>query len=1030
MNNVLFLEMFKLTASFSLILFITTGFAQTGNFTFTNYTSVNGLADNYVSSLLQDSRGFMWFGTREGLSRFDGTNFKNFFAKKNDSTALSGNTIAYLYEYIPGHLLMTSNGQATSMNTVTQQFHQPKQFKNKLVFSISRLKNNLLSINCPDTCFIINNRLQITDTLIPPLKNKGNPSHTVFINDTTWLVGSAYEYFRYNPDDKKYDPLLEQKDMPATDRMLKFQYYDEKNGWLYFSNYWTGLFRYLLKGKILHKWKLGVGPSDLNNGNTSFVMQKNDSTLWIGNSEGSGILSLNTHTNLITPFVESINNPSSLTGNAVFFNYTDRENNEWIGTTNGIIKLNNAASNIKNWKTEFRELNNNSVLLNMAKGNDGQIYLSVFGTPYGYKINSADDKVSSLNKSKLPNAWCMNSFGNEIIFTGGGASVTKFNPLTNQYSQSGLLKKYYSVSDVVILAFKHSNGDEWYSGNNGGGFVRVSAKDGSIHNYKKDGPRGKFTVSYYANYTEDKNGDLWFGVNKSGRLLHWDKETDWFNEVSFDTVKGITGKNHSGITDMTLGNDNNIWMTFDGTGLIKYDPEKNTGIQYSMQDGLPTNYTSFLKFDNKNRLWIGTLKGLSCLLVDENRFINFTREDGLPAEYFDERCSYYDSSRHQFWMGSKNTLMRFNPDVLLKNKKKQLPIYIDEIIVNGKNYREADFDNIHFLSSQNNLLFRFIALDLNSGKDIEYSFRLSGADKDWIYNSNITTASYANLPSGSYTFTVKAKLKGDNEWELMQQPLNFTIATPWNKTWWFRLLIIAAAAFLVWFIIRAYYLRKIEKEKAILGKKQAIEKERTRIATDMHDDFGASLSRIKFLSEKLQLRKPDSASEKTDLGKISIYSDEMSEKLNEIVWALNQRYDSLGDLVSFCRSYASEYLLDKDIKLNFNAGEMNENKIQGEVRRNIFLVIKESLQNIVKHAAATEVSVSFNHDKQANEISVVIADNGKGIDKETIRPFANGLENMKKRMADINGSFSIENKEARPDGRGGKGTQISISAPT
>jgi signal transduction histidine kinase len=125
----------------------------------------------------------------------------------------------------------------------------------------------------------------------------------------------------------------------------------------------------------------------------------------------------------------------------------------------------------------------------------------------------------------------------------------------------------------------------------------------------------------------------------------------------------------------------------------------------------------------------------------------------------------------------------------------------------------------------------------------------------------------------------------------------------------------------------------------------------------------------------------------------------------------------MGDLVSFCRSYASEFLQDKNIKLHFDEGQISDKKIQGEVRRNIFLVLKEALNNISKHAFASAVTISFSNDEN---IHVEITDNGKGFTKENMRPFANGLENMKKRMEDINGSFRIESRE---------GTTISITAP-
>ena len=164
----------------------------------------------------------------------------------------------------------------------------------------------------------------------------------------------------------------------------------------------------------------------------------------------------------------------------------------------------------------------------------------------------------------------------------------------------------------------------------------------------------------------------------------------------------------------------------------------------------------------------------------------------------------------------------------------------------------------------------------------------------------------------------------------------------------------------------------------------------------------------------MQLEKESPEKTHQDLGKISAFSDEMAEKMGEIVWALNQRYDSSGDLISFCRSYASEYLGDKNIKLHFESSESAEIKLKGEIRRNIFLVVKESLHNIIKHAKASEVFIRINIDK---ELHVVIEDNGKGFDASRIRPFADGIENMKKRIEEIGGRYSVD---------GTNGTKIEI----
>lgn len=998
--------------AFLILVLCFTGKTQSPSFTFTNYTIANGLADNAVNCITQDSRGFIWLGTREGLSRYDGTSFKNFFTRKNDSTALPGNTIGSLIEYKPGYLLMTCASRVVSMNTMTGEFYQLWQFRNKVVYYIRPLKDQLFVINKIDSSFIVNEQLQITDTIVPPFSTKGGIHRIVSLKGNNWLIGTPWQYFIFNTVSKKYTPFLGEKDMPDRERMLEFQYYDEKNDFIYFSNYFEGLYRYSGTGALLHHWKAGHTASDIEDGNIAFVRPKNDSTFWIGAAEGGGLSILNTRTNLFTR-VKSDNNASSLLSNSLTFNFTDRDQNEWIATTDGISKLNISTSGIKSWRSEFSELVKNNTFLHITKGKDQHIYLPVFNSNVVYRINQQNDQVTLLSRAKIPAIWCMNPFGNDLIFS-GGAAATKFSPLTGKYTEVSFLKKYFPLSDVIILAFKHSNGDEWYSGNNGGGFVRIT-KEGSVYQYKKDGLRGNFSVSYYSVHTEDKNGDIWFGVNKSSRLLHWNKEADYFTEVAFDTVKGLNETNLAGITDLLMDDNDNIWIAFDGTGVGRYNRVNRTATHYTIQNGLPTNYVYALQFDNKKRLWIGTLKGLSCLLVNENKFVNFSKEDGLPADYFSERCIYFDSRSNHLWLGSRTTLMRFSPDLLLSNTRKIIPIYIDEIMVNGQQYHIDSSGITSFHSSGNNLQFRFIGLDINSSNDIEYSYQLTGADQDWIYNSNINTASYANLPPGNYTFTVRARHKGDNEWSIMQAPFSFTIQTPWTKTWWWKLLLITVAAAVVWFIIRSYYLRKLEHQKAVLEKKQAIEKERTRIATDMHDDFGASLSRIKFLSEKIQLQQNEDLKMNEDLGKISAYSDEMAEKMGEIVWALNQRYDSSGDLVSFCRFYASEYLEDKNIKLSFASTVVKDIQVNGEIRRNIFLIMKEALHNIVKHAHASEVSITIDCDK---ELKVSIHDNGRGFDPQAVRPFANGLENMKKRISEISGTILIENN---------KGTLVSIT---
>ncbi|HMK25708.1 MAG TPA: ATP-binding protein [Chitinophagaceae bacterium] len=208
---------------------------------------------------------------------------------------------------------------------------------------------------------------------------------------------------------------------------------------------------------------------------------------------------------------------------------------------------------------------------------------------------------------------------------------------------------------------------------------------------------------------------------------------------------------------------------------------------------------------------------------------------------------------------------------------------------------------------------------------------------------------------------------------------------------------------------------KAEQE---LQRKMELEKERTRIATDMHDDLGAGLSRIKFLSETIGLKKQQQQPIEEDIIKIREYAHEMIDKMGEIVWALNEKNDSLSDLLSYTRSYAVEYLTQNGIQCRVMIpDDFPPILVSGEFRRNIYLVVKEALHNIVKYAQATLVTINIETDKK---LIVTIQDNGIGFNQNETRLYSNGIINIKKRIKDIDGTVQIESTE---------GTSICLTVP-
>ncbi|RTL59413.1 MAG: hypothetical protein EKK37_06480 [Sphingobacteriales bacterium] len=1000
---------YLLFSFFSFLLF-TSSLAQGNNWSFTNYTSADGLADNNINCITQDSRGFVWFGTREGLSRFDGKNFKNYFQGTNNNL-LPGNIISDVQEYQYGHLLMLiSNTQLATLNTLTGQFAYPSQFAKIKITAIKKgIGKNFFVSSFTDTCFEINEQLQIINTFIPPFQKQYKYTSVDQLDSNTLLFGRLGEFFLYDIPHHQYSLFLHP--LAGIVDPTSFRHYDQGKQLLYFINFSDGIICYNKKGEKIHQWKPGKTAGSLGSNQVTAIRKKSKEELWVCTAD-DGLAALNLSTNLFSKCKNDPSNPRSLLSDFVAASFTDKDNNLWLATEKGVSKLSGNTAAIQSWHAMFETKDNNTFLAGIAQTRDGTVFQPQYATHNCYRISPSSNELVLLDKKQVPYMWAAEDFGDAILLHGFGTGICFYNPTTGTYSTSDFLKTHFPSSEIITLAFKQRNEDEWYSGNHGGGMIRIDASTKQVYTYKNN-QHSLFHNGYYSYAAEDNNGDVWFGVNKSELLLQWQHTTNSFKEILFDTVPGISYKGFGGIFDLSFDKvTNSLWIAFEGAGIVNYHISNHTATQYTMQNGLPSNYVYALAIDHKGRVWAGTHKGLSCMLPSVNRFVTFTTADGLPDDVFDDRCILADKTNNSIWAATAATLMHIDPDSLLNIKRESLAVYVDNVIVNGSLLQAADFNHTSFKPNENNVQFSFSAPALKGGTDIEYNYMLKGSDKNWISAGNINTASYNNLQPGDYTFIVRAKHKGNTQWSETIAPFSFHIQTPWYASLWFKTLVAFLLVALVLYINRLYYLRKLEKQ-------QAVEKERTRIATDMHDDFGASLSRIKFISEKLKYTdEEDEEILKNDLSKISYYSDEMSQKLNEIVWALNKRYDTLGDLISYCRDYASEAFIENNIHFLFVDNIKTDIDIQGEIRRNVFLTIKEAVNNIIKHAGATDVNIQFSYTE--HQLFVQIKDNGKGIDFNKLRPFANGLENMKKRVADIGGVIEIKNDE---------GTQIAFTVP-
>jgi signal transduction histidine kinase/ligand-binding sensor domain-containing protein len=494
-----------------------------------------------------------------------------------------------------------------------------------------------------------------------------------------------------------------------------------------------------------------------------------------------------------------------------------------------------------------------------------------------------------------------------------------------------------------------------------------------------------------------------------------------------------------------------IWVATRSSDLLVYQVDMQEGgpvlrlLHHYTNAELPVTGVRSVAVDDRGRVWIGTRdKGVFCLFFNGwklDSLQQITMRNGLSENFI----SYlYSDGRDTIWACSPTSLDR------ISGMGGQLKI--EHIMPCNDRYERvakigADAGNIHWVLTaggcmeivpirnsgsdfvprlffskvavrDNNLSFWLAAPTFLSEDRTRYSYVLEGADDaQWSAPSPQSTINFVDLPPGRYTLRVRAQfltgLYPDQSTEYA-----FTIQPRFWQTWWFRLALIVVPAVLIGLWVRSFMATRLEIQRSRLERQQAVEKERTRIATEMHDDLGAGLSRIKFLSETIPFKEQAGQRVQDELAKIGLYANEMIGKMGEIVWALDEKNDSLSDLLAYTRSYAAEFLLQAGIACTIDAPAVVENRmLSGEYRRNIFLTVKEALHNIIKHAQAEKVTIRMIVD---HDLVITIQDDGVGYDPGKVRPFSHGLKNMEARMRNIGGKLKISWEV---------GTLVSLWAP-
>jgi signal transduction histidine kinase len=327
---------------------------------------------------------------------------------------------------------------------------------------------------------------------------------------------------------------------------------------------------------------------------------------------------------------------------------------------------------------------------------------------------------------------------------------------------------------------------------------------------------------------------------------------------------------------------------------------------------------------------------------------------------------------------------------------------------------------LHLPPSHRHLEFDFTAFHFTAPGNIRFRYQLAGLDDGWIDAETARRVDYSRLTTGNYKFRVEACV-GDAPWSETAATLDFFVIPFFWQTWWFRITVLLLFTSSVIAIVRYISFRRMRLKLRTLEQQAAIERERGRIARDIHDDLGNRLTKIQLLTGLAQRDRTTPEKAVAHVQQISSTVRQATDALDEIVWAINPRNDTLPDLINYLGQFVVDYLRTGGIRCRVDLPEHPPAKsVSAEVRHNLFLAVKESLNNILRHAQATEVSLIVLVTDES--VSVIVEDNGRGFNGEVKDSGGDGLPNMRQRMAEIGGQFQMRSVP-------GSGTWVSFNGP-
>jgi len=985
----------------------------------------NGLVQNIVYHFLQDSRGYIWLGTRNGITLFDGIRSVKFQHADNDRNSLTGNFITRILEDAHHTVWIGNNAGIDRFNQADNSFTH---------FGIPSTDGHKENTYCVLLGFANSHDLWFIDANAKAIKIFNTETKTfrfllstdavdgVMYSDTAGGIVHIWNYlsigtthFVFNSDSlvsrQSYFDGDKKAGLPS---LLIFHVLSRHDSVAWLS---TAIGLIELNPKT-GKYSLYNSLNDEPVTEMRYISESPSGLLWIGTGN-AGIYTFDPRQKkFIDHFRNETLDPYSICSNNMISIYFDRVGNVWCGSygngvsyahvENNFFSKHLSKAEMDRWKKE----NNISWVGQDLHGNTWCMIQDVGGfwrLDSSLRLSAYLQPVLENGKPFIAAVYHMLFEGESFAWCTTDRGLYLYNTVTNRIRQieyprlsNTLFGSYWSKE---IIRLQDSS-------------ILFSTFGGVYHIRKKNGME---TIQPFSAFSHLPVRAFDMLYEDSARQIYIKDTEDSLYIISSSQINGnyeITKRLLFLPEIFQFQETGPVIYLATNAGLFLLHKKTLTIEKSPVNRLLPFTSIKNLLVEGNN-IWLFGEKGLYLYHTNDQTGRLFSIEDGLPDNEFKEYTSLYTRSGNSI-VGTHNGILSFYPESLKDEvyppRAQLINMYVNDSST-GFIANPQECSIVILEHDQNTFSFDYSCISFQHVEESAYEYKLDGFDENWIRGGNTNYTRYSRIGPGNYTFRVRT-IDAKGKISPYLKTLSIQIKKAFWQTTFFRAIMIAILSLLIWLVVKWYLNIRIRKQQVEFEKLQAIEKERTRIATDMHDDLGAGLSRIKFLSETIEMKKQLEQPIEADISSIGNYANEMIGKMGEIVWALNEKNDSLSDLLSYTRAYAVEYLLNNGIQCQVNApSDFPTVFVSGEFRRNIYLTIKEALHNIVKHAHAHRIIVDIEIDKM---LRIGIHDDGVGFDGRNVRPFSNGLNNMQKRMKDISGHLEIFQDQ---------GTVIMLTAP-